>query len=273
MRHLIAVSLLLAGSVAMADDCEFQADRSFTVDRGEITALNVKTGRNDLRVQGEAGLAQIVVTAKACASDEEDLPKLKLTQRRDGTRLLIEAENPDSSGGILLFPGYADLDIQIRLPADLAVSVDAGSGDTTARDLASLDYDAGSGDLDADGIRDELRADVGSGDITANGVGRFALDSVGSGDIVVRDVRETVVIGSVGSGDVTLRKVGGSVQIGNVGSGDIDISGAAEVTIDGTGSGDIDVDDVRGNFTVKEAGSSDISYRNVGGTVDVPKDD
>jgi len=27
---------------------------------------------------------------------------------------------------------------------------------------------------------------------------------------------------------------------------------------------------VRGNFTVKEAGSSDISYRNVGGTVDVP---
>ena len=76
MRHLIAVSLLLAGSVAMADDCEFQADRSFTVDRGEITALNVKTGRNDLRVQGEAGLAQIVVTAKACASDEEDLPKL-----------------------------------------------------------------------------------------------------------------------------------------------------------------------------------------------------
>jgi hypothetical protein len=67
--------------------------------------------------------------------------------------------------------------------------------------------------------------------------------------------------------------VGGSVQIGNVGSGDIDISGAAEVTIDGIGSGDIDVDDVRGNFTVKEAGSSDISYRNVGGTVDVPKDD
>lgn len=273
MRHLIAVSLLLAGSVAMADDCEFEADRSFTVERGDLTALNVKTGRNDLRVQGEAGMAQIVVTAKACASDEEDLDKLKLTQRRDGTRLIIEAENPDSSGGILLFPGYADLSIEMRVPADLAVGVDAGSGDTTARGLASLDYDAGSGDLDAERIRDELRADVGSGDITASELGRFVLDSVGSGDIVLRDVRESVVIGSVGSGDVTLRKVGGSVRIGNVGSGDIDISGAAEVTVEGIGSGDIDVNEVRGNFTVKEAGSSDISYRNVAGTVDVPKDE
>lgn len=273
MRKCLLVPLFLLGSVALADDCKFQADRSFTVDRAELTGLDVKTGRNDLRLQGEAGLGQVVVTAKACASDAEDIDKLKLTQRVDGGRLVIEAENPDSSGGFLLFPGYADLNIEIRLPSDMAVSVKTGSGDTTARDLQSLAYDAGSGDLDAQRIQEELMAEAGSGDITASELGRFVQTSVGSGDIDVREVRGSVEIGSVGSGDVSLRDVAGDVHVGGVGSGDVAVRGAASVTVDGIGSGDVDVEDVRGDFTVKDAGSSDITHRNVGGKVSVPTDD
>ncbi|HMM66369.1 MAG TPA: DUF4097 family beta strand repeat-containing protein [Dokdonella sp.] len=275
MRLILASSLLLVSATAFASNCEHQADRSFNVDRADIKTLVAKLGSTDLRLRGVAGLARIEVQARACASNAGDLDRLTVSQRRDGDRLVIETERNRGSYTFSLFgSSYAYLELEIRVPATLAVDVDTGSGDVDARGLESLRYEAGSGDLIVENIAGELVADVGSGDVEGSDVGRFHLVSTGSGDFNLRDIHGDVEVGGVGSGDLTFRKVGGSVQIDRVGSGDVDLyEVGGDVSVDSIGSGDLHAVDVRGNLTVKSSGSGDISHRNIGGRVDVPDSD
>ena len=151
--------------------------------------------------------------ARACASDAADLDRLSINHRVDGDRLVVESERHSGSFSFSIFGShYAYLDVEIRMPASLAVEVDSGSGDIDARDLASLDFDAGSGDLNVENVAGELVVSVGSGDVEGSDIGRFRLKSTGSGDITLDDIHGDAEVGGVGSGDVTLHKVGGSVQ-------------------------------------------------------------
>lgn len=275
MRRFLIPSLLFFSGVAMASNCEHQADRSFSVDAAGLRTLVTDLGSTDLRLRGVAGLAKIEVQARACASDEGDLQRLVLNHRQDGDRLIVENERVRGSFTISLFGShYAYLDVEIRVPASLAVEANTGSGDVNARDLHSLRYHAGSGDLEVENIAGDFVAEVGSGDIDGSDVGRFELESTGSGDINLHDIHGDAEIGGVGSGDVTLEKVGGSVQVGHVGSGDIDLREVSgDVTVDSIGSGDIDAHDVRGNLTVRSKGSGDIYHHDVGGRIDIPHRD
>ena len=45
------------------------------------------------------------------------------------------------------------------------------------------------------------------------------------------------------------------------------------MTVDSIGSGNVYADGVRGNLTVKSNGSGEVSHRNIGGKIDVPKSD
>lgn len=275
MRSIVVLLLLFVSSSAFATDCANHADRSFNVDRADIRTVVAKLGSNDLKVRGVNGLSRIEVQARACASDAGDLDRLVINQRRDGDRFIVETNRNKGSYTFSLFgSSYAYLELEIRVPSDLAVVVESGSGDVDARDLASLSYEAGSGDLDVENIAGELVVEVGSGDVEGSGVGRFHLVSTGSGDFNLRDIRGDVEVGKGGSGDIDLRKVAGSIRVGRIGSGDLDFSDVeGDVTVESIGSGDIDADNVRGNLTVKSRGSSDITHRNIGGKVNVPKGD
>lgn len=275
MRLLVVSTLILFSTSAFAADCAHHADRSFNVDRDGIKSLVAKLGSTDLRVRGVDGLARIEVQARACASNAGDLDRLVIEQHRDGERLVIATERSNDSWSISLFgSSYAYLDLEIRVPRDLSLQINSGSGDVDARGLASLDYSAGSGDLDVADIAGELKVETGSGDVEGSGLGRLHLRSTGSGDYNLRDIHGDVEVGDVGSGDLDFRKVAGSIRVGEVGSGDLDFSDVGgDVSIDSIGSGDVSVNDVRGNLTVRSAGSSDISHRNVGGKIDVPEAD
>ncbi len=275
MRSLLAACFVLLSGSVFASDCAHHADRSFNVDRADIKTLVAKLGSTDLRLRGVSGLSRIEVQARACASDEKELDRLIVNQRREGDRLVVDTDRSKGNFSFSWFgSSHAYLELEIRVPLDLATRVHTGSGDVDARDLASLEYNAGSGDLRVESIAGELVVDVGSGDVEGSGVGRFHLVSTGSGDFNLRDIRGDVEVGSVGSGDIDLRKVAGSVRIGQVGSGDLEISDiGGDVSVDSIGSGDLDADNVRGNLTVKSRGSSDINHRNIGGKVDVPSDD
>ena len=274
MRSTVALLLLSVSASAFASNCANHADRSFNVDRADIRILVAKLGSTDLKVSGVSGLSRIEVQARACASDAGDLDRLVVNQRRDGDRLIVETGHNKGSYSFSLFGSrYAYLELEIRVPPDLAVVADSGSGDVDARDLASLKYEAGSGDLNVKNIAGELVVEVGSGDVEGSGVGSFHLVSTGSGDFNLRDIRGDVEVGKGGSGDIDLRKVAGSIRVGRIGSGDLDFSDVeGDVTVESIGSGDIDADNVRGNLTVKSRGSSDINHRNIGGKIDVPKE-
>jgi DUF4097 and DUF4098 domain-containing protein YvlB len=275
MRWILVPSLLVISASALADTCRHEADRSFNVDRADIKALATDLGSSDVRLRGVAGLERIEVQARACASAAEALDDLQIRQRRDGDRLVLETDQRRGSNSFSLFGStYAYLDVEIRVPASLAVVVDSGSGDVDARGLGSLDYDGGSGDLTVENIAGDLTIEVGSGDVVGSDIGRLTVTSAGSGDIVLRDVRGDVEVGGIGSGDLNLRKVGGSVHIGRVGSGDVDVHEVSgDVTVDSIGSGDVGAVDVRGNLTVRSSGSGDVHHSGIGGKVDVPEDD
>ncbi len=272
-RLILASTALLIASTAVADDCKHQAARNLDIDATGLKTLAIEPGWSDIKLQGVAGLARIEVRGKACASSTERLEGIRLLERRDGDRVVGRVEYEAGSWSLIGYT-YATLGLEVRSPETLALEISSGSGDAVVADVASLDWNAGSGDLEVRKVAGLLRAKVGSGDVDARDVGAFTLASTGSGDFRVEGVRGDVEVGSGGSGDLTFHRVDGSVRIGNIGSGDVelhDIGGS--VTVESIGSGDVSVDGVRGDLTVTAQGSGTTSHRNVAGKVDVPADD
>ncbi|NID17063.1 GIN domain-containing protein [Luteibacter yeojuensis] len=256
MRKTILASLLLLPAAAMADNtqCKFHADRNLDLDLRGVHAVRFVTNSYDLLVSGGASAGKGTVRGKACASDQETVDNLVVTQQRDGDTLVVELKDQREHGW---FSGwgnrYADLKVEATIPADVPVKIHVGSGDAKVRNVASLDAAVGSGDLEAHDIKGEVRGTVGSGDFKLEDTGAVEIDSVGSGDFGAKRAAR-VRIGTVGSGDATVANVQGNVQVGTI------------------GSGDLDVNDVRGDLTVRTVGSGDVHHHGIAGKVDIPRD-
>ena len=269
--RLILVPLLLASPLALANECQFSAERNLDIDPAGLQALRMQLGASDLNMQGDAAATRIEVHAKACASEQAWLDELQIEQNRQGSKVVVkQAQHPSHSG--LFGRQYAYLDFVVRVPANLAIEIDSGSGDTHAANLASLDYHAGSGDLNLDRVAGAVSVTVGSGDVVANHVGALKVGSAGSGDLRVTDVQGDVAIGHVGSGDLTFSDVRGGVRVDSIGSGDFTAEKIGrDVYVGSIGSGDVTAKTVGGGLTVRSAGSGDIHHSGVVGKVDVPK--
>ena len=268
MRRLSLVLFALVPAFAAANDCKFTARHDFDVDAAGLKTLAATIGSSDLEVVGVPGLAKVEVRGRACASEQARLAALGVDQQRSGDRLTITPRQDRSSAWSWFGSSYAYVDIEIRVPASLAVEVRSGSGDARVREVASLRYDGSSGDLAARKIAGLFDLKLSSGDVDASDIGSVEVRSVSSGDLVVRDVRGDVHVEHVGSGDVTFDNVGGGVTIGSVGSGDLRLSHVArDVRITSIGSGDLSVDDVGGDFVVKQRGSGDVHHHGVRGRV------
>lgn len=275
MWKTLPCALLLVPALAHADECRFQAPRSAALDLAGVHTVVVEVHQHNIHLNGTA-TANGQVRGRACASSEKQLAGLQIVQRREGDRLIVEArnDNPTFSGLILFGSRYAYLDLQIDVPASLAVEVAVGSGDAWVKNVAQLKSEVGSGDLDVAGVQGHFEARVNSGDIKAADVGDTHVSSVGSGDFTVDQVRGSVTVGSVGSGDFTAGRVHGNVTIGSVGSGD-----ASARTVDGSvdvgsiGSGDLHVNGVGHDLHVASVGSGDVEQTGVAGKVNIPKQD
>lgn len=256
MRKTILASLLLLPAAAMADpaQCKFHADRNLDLDLGGVRTVRFVTNSYDLLVSGGAPAGKGTARGKACASDQETVDNLVVTQQRDGDTLVVELKDKREHGW---FGGwgnhYADLKVEATIPAGIPVKIDVGSGDAKVRNVASLDADVGSGDLEAHDIKGAVRGAVGSGDFKLENTGDVEIDTVGSGDFGAKHAGR-VRIGTIGSGDATIRDAQGSVQVGTI------------------GSGNLDVDNVKGDLTVRTVGSGDVNHHGVTGKVDVPRD-
>jgi len=268
---LLAGASLLAVSLAAgaAEQCRYSAPRNAELDAAGLKLLSVQIGPDDLTIHGEAGLAKIVVTGTACASNEQWLPGIKVETARNGDTASIVANDGDRGVVISLFGNsYAYLKLDVRVPQSLAVKLKEGSGDAHANGLASLDATLGSGDLKVDGIAGELALRVGSGDVVARDVGSLRISSVGSGDVSADGVRGEAHVGGVGSGDLGLRNVTGNVSLGSISSGDAKMTGVGgSIKVDSVGSGDLVIRDVKGNVSVGAIASGEASIEQAGGSV------
>lgn len=273
-QALILGALLLLPLAAQAGDdhCKHSQPRNLQLDMAGVKTVVFEIGANDLDVRAAATPGN-AVQGRACASHEDDLSRLVLTQRKSGDRLVVTAERKGKFGGISLFGDrYAYMKLQASVPDDIAVQLEVGSGDASVDGARSARIDTGSGDVRATRIRGELAASLGSGDLEASDIGSLDLASVGSGDATIRNVRGASRIGSIGSGDVSIHSTRGPVDVGSIGSGDLDLDDiGGSITVGSIGSGDIDVDGARGDLTVRSAGSGDVDHSGVTGRVDLPR--
>ena len=256
MRHLFAAALLLAPLAAFAaSPCKYPSPRNLQLDLAGVHEVEISVNGQNLHLTGSESAKGFSLNGRACASDKSALDDLQVTHRRDGDRLLIEMGGNHHSSLSLFGNSYANLEVNVQLPAGLTVTVGVGSGDADVTGVREMKTHVGSGDLHLRHIAGAVSASVGSGDIDASDIGSLDLGSVGSGDFKGEGIRGDVRIGSIGSGDVTLRRIGGSVQAQTLGSGDLQVHG------------------VGGDFSLGAKGSGDVDHADVKGKVSVPHDD
>ena len=277
MRTLIAVALLLAGSTALADNCRYTAPRNLDIDASGLRMLAMEFGSDDMNLEGVAGLARIEVRGRACGSSQQALDSISLQQARDGNGIFVKVDKGDHKvnwNGGWFGSNYAYIDLEVRVPKSMQVSIKRGSGDVTIENVAGIDSTGGSGDLKANNISGPVVIKTGSGDARLRDVGPINVRELGSGDIEADRVRGDVQVGRGGSGNLDFSDVTGSVNVDHIGSGDItarDVSG--NVHVGAIGSGDVRANDIGGDLVVESQGSGDTSHSGVKGRVDIPKHD
>lgn len=276
MRTLIAMSLLLASSIALADNCSFTAPRNLDIDASGLRLLAMEFGSDDMALEGVAGLERIEIRGRACGSSQEALDSLSLQHARNGDGVFVKVDKGERTVNWNGWFGsnYAYMDLEVRVPKRLQVSVKRGSGDVYIERVAGVDSTGGSGDLKARDISGPVVIKTGSGDARLHDVGPINVRAMGSGDIEADGVRGDVQVGSGRSGNLDFSDVTGNVTVDHVGSGDVtarDVRGTVQVG--SIGSGDVRANDIGGDLIVESQASGDTSHSGVKGRVDIPKHD
>jgi hypothetical protein len=218
MRSFILMALFLASFTASAAS-DYTETRNLTVDADGLELFFINAGAGRIDVEGVDGIGRIEVKATIVIPDTDEDDALKMIEkklelgleRKDG-QAVLKSRFEDGFWG---FGSDGHIDLEIRAPATLAISIDDGSGSIDVRNFSS-----------------DVRIDDGSGSIDVQTVGALDIDD-GSGSIDVTDV-------------ATVDKVGGSVTIDD-GSGSIRVTDVArDLTILDAGSGSVSFSDIRG---------------------------
>lgn len=233
MRGFIVMAMFLA-SFANAAWTDYSAVRELKLDAKGIDHLEIDAGAGSMHVKGLAGLDSIIVTATVVVpdTDEDDAikvieKKMKLSLDKKGDRAQLDSWFEHGFFG--KWSG-ARIDLEISVPAGMAVSIDDGSGPIEVIDIdAEVSIEDGSGSIDLANVA-SVTIDDGSGSIDVSNV---------AGDVSIID----------GSGNINVRSVKGSVTIDD-------------------GSGGINVSDVEKDLIIVDDGSGGFSFSDVRGTVE-----
>lgn len=215
-------ALLLLPVVVLADNCAYHEQIAFSVPSATIAKLDVSAGAGSLSVSGSPNATDISVSARVCASSERSLEGMGIERDIQGDTQFLWTRIDERKGGFFS-RGYAYIDLEVIVPAGMAVDIKDGSGELTVSGTGDLKVVDGSGATEIFAIAGNVRVKDGSGQLTIEDV---------QGDVDVDD----------GSGSIDIARVAGSVTVRD-GSGSIDIREVQlEVTILENGSGSLNVD-------------------------------
>ena len=140
---LVAGAVLVAASAGGAQ--EYEAARDATVPAAGATVMRLDARAGSLRIEGQNGIGEVRIRGTARASSRELLEGIKLEANRDGNEVRVEVVIPEirESG----WDHQAALDLVIEVPASLPLDVRDSSGDVEIRNVARLDIDDRSRDL------------------------------------------------------------------------------------------------------------------------------
>jgi hypothetical protein len=240
------------GSEAIADSCKYEKDIDLELDLSDSDKLAIAAGAGSLEINGKSGASKAVISGRACVSNEEWLEK-SMVKTRGGAKAEITVELPQDNGSWFSWGNnYAYIDLEVEVPASMALEVSDSSGSMWLKNVGAVD------------IKDS------SGGIELTGAGGAVTISDTSGDIEIDDVDGDVTLND-SSGGIYGTDIEGSVLVERDSSGNIrfeDVSG--DVIVERDSSGNIKVSNVGGNFRVLKDGSGSITSNNVEGEVETP---
>lgn len=227
MRSFIVMAMF-AASLAEAAWFDYEERRDLELDAAGIEALEIDSGAGSITVNGTDG-DRIVVNATIRIDERDDKARqliedyLDLTLSRDDDLAILDAGFDNPGVG-------ASIDLDVRIPAGMNLTIDDGSGSITVggtrsfiriddgsgsidlTDIAGASIDDGSGSIEIAGSSDDVEIIDGSGSITVRAVAGSVFVDDGSGSIRISDVERDVVIDEAGSGGVTISDVRGSID-------------------------------------------------------------
>ncbi|MFT4926276.1 MAG: hypothetical protein ACI8WB_002374 [Phenylobacterium sp.] len=235
---------LLSGCVIHIDTSSRPSEhysQQLSLPASHLNQLNIDADAGDLRIVGVVGLETIEVKADIWTYDGNnngDGYELTLTKRGHNGGAQLTASHDSHFD----FGQSARIDLEVRMPAKMALKIDDGSGDISINHInAKVIIEDGSGSIEVVNQNDDLTIDDGSGSINiTNLVGNVEIVD-GSGGIEVSHITGDVTIED-SSGDIQVSHVSQAVKIED-GSGDIDITAVNTLEIGESGSGDVNVHD------------------------------
>jgi len=255
---LALAATLVSGGVQASEwgsNCKFEKTIELTLNLSDSEALSIAAKAGDLEVTGHTDLSEARIQGKICASNEEWLDETRVLTE-GGRQASIAVETPALKDDWTFFSTrYLYVDLEIDVPAEVALDIQDSSGDVTVRGTGPVNLRDSSGDITLEDLTGGVELKDSSGDIDLRSV---------AGDVIVRQDS---------SGDIYGRDIGGSVLIEHDSSGDVrfqDVQG--DYVVERDSSGDIVAKTVSGAFRVLNDGSGDVSYSDVSGEVEVPED-
>lgn len=227
----IAIVTLLAGCIvyvgdddgaAYGEDLDYEL-RTQTISASGITRLIAVTGAGSLEIIGEAGRQDIEYVAEIHARNTSEV-QLALDASGNSARLNADAHNGRRQGG------WARIDLLVRMPAQMALDLEDGSGEITIK-----------------GMQGQVLINDGSGALYLDGAASATIKD-GSGEMEVENIAGDLDIDD-GSGEIRVRHIGGIVTV-NDGSGAIDIDDAGGLNIINSGSGGLRIREVQGAVSI-----------------------
>jgi DUF4097 and DUF4098 domain-containing protein YvlB len=186
------------------------ATRNTTTPAGGVTRVTIIARGGSLTVNGHGGMSDIKATGHIEAPSDELLAKTKLVATRSGSEVTIETQVPEET--VLL--SSTTMDLEVNLPAGVAVVIRDGSGSIKTNGTGALDVTDGSGSIDIDGVTGNVRITDGSGSIEVEKVtGNVVVTDDGSGAVNVSDVRGDFTVMRKGSGHIEYERISGKVSV------------------------------------------------------------
>ena len=251
---IVAAAFIPVHKVRAGGFDDYTSPRNAEVDASGAKTIEIRAGAGSLRIEGKAGISRVQIRGTARSSSRTRLQDIKLIAERQGDVVFIKSDMPEDNNNGRFWSGDWNmaLDLVIEVPANIALDVEDGSGETKIVGVGPLRMVDGSGELDINGVKGNASVEDGSGNVTIENVDGSVHVSDGSGNINAKNIRGDFTVDEDGSGDIDVAEVGGTMHV------------------DEDGSGNIDVDKITGDFVVDSKGSGSIRSSGVRGKIEIP---
>lgn len=252
---IILVSLLLYqfSTSAQAGDCKYEKEINLTLDLTNSEMLSINALAGELEIKGVKGSKKAEITGHVCVSKKDWLDDSRI-EIQGGKNAQIDVILPEEEGGWTFSMNHnKHMDLKVSVPDDITLNIRDSSGDAFLKNVAAVNIQDSSGEIEIKYSSGPVTVRDSSGDIEISHVdGDVTIESDSSGSIEIEDVNGHAIVKKDSSGEIEFNKIKGDAIVEN------------------DSSGSIYANDIGGDFRVERDGSGSIRSANVAGKVDIP---